>query len=149
MKTIRIVGTRLLPMKPNPKASGTPKHHRELEVWEIAMDLTAEVYRVTRRVPASERFGLTQQMRSAAVSIAANIAEGKGRTQPRDYARCIGIARGSAYELDTYIALTQRLEYLRAEDLASSEKLLGSVSRMLTALLRRLTPLPRSTQRTI
>jgi four helix bundle protein len=134
-------------MTPTHKTSGLLKDHRQLEVWGIAIGLAAEVYRVTRKLPAYERFGLTQQMRTAAVSIAANIAEGKGRTQPRDYARFVGIARGSAYELDTYIVLSNRLGYLRAEEVEKSDELLGSVRRMLTALLRRLTPLPRPTQR--
>lgn len=84
---------------------------------------------------------MTQQMRSAAISIAANIAEGKGRTQPRDFARFIGIARGSAYELDTYVLLAQRFSYLRGEEVAAIEKLLEEIRRMLTGLLRRLTPI--------
>ncbi|MEW5918231.1 MAG: four helix bundle protein [Gemmatimonadota bacterium] len=96
-------------MKQTQKGSELLRDHRQLEVWGIAIDLTAEVFRLTRKLPAHERFSLTQQMRSAAVSIAANIAEGKGRTQARDYARFIGIARGSAYELDTYLVATQRL----------------------------------------
>jgi four helix bundle protein len=122
----------------------TPKHHRQLAVWDKANDLVAQVYRVTRGLPSSERFGLTQQMRSAAVSVAANIAEGKGRGHPRDYARFIAIARGSAYELDTYVLLTQRLGYLRSEDVADIDRSLDEVRRMLTGLLRRLTPVQRS-----
>ena len=102
-------------MKPIEKAIAGPKHHRQLVVWDKAIDLAAEVCRVCRALPPFERYGITQHMRSAAVSIAAKIAEGKGRTQPRDYARFIAIARGSAYELDTYVVLTQRLKYLRTE----------------------------------
>jgi len=83
-------------------------------------------------------------MRNAATSIAANIAEGKGRTQRRDYARFVGIARGSAYELDTYVVLTQRLDYLQPRDIADTEQILDEVRRMLTGLLRRLTPFDRS-----
>ena len=103
--------------------------------------LAAEVFQLARALPSVERFDMTQQMRSAAISIAANIAEGKGRTQPRDFARFIGIARGSAYELDTYLVLAERFRYLKPEQLASADKLLEEIRRMLTGLLRRLTPM--------
>ena len=123
------------------KVKADLKHHRHLAVWQKAMALAEEVFRVSRSLPATERFGMTQQMRSAAISIPANIAEGKGRTQPRDFARFISIARGSAYELDTYFVLAQRCRYLSTEALAPMEEKLDEIRRMLTGLLRRLTPL--------
>jgi four helix bundle protein len=128
-------------MTNNQKPNREVKHHRQLDVWQKAMTLAVEVFQVARALPTVERFGMAQQMRSAAVSIAANIAEGKGRTQPRDFARFIGIARGSAYELDTYLVLAQRFKYLAAGEVARAEELLEEIRRMLTGLLRRLTPL--------
>lgn len=128
-------------MTNNQKRSREVKYHRQLDVGQKAMTLAAEVFQISRALPTVERFGMTQQMRSAAISIAANIAEGKGRTQPRDFARFIGIARGSAYELDTYVLLAQRFSYLRGEEVAAIEKLLEEIRRMLTGLLRRLTPI--------
>ena len=80
-------------------------------------------------------------MRCAAVSIAANIAEGKGGSQPRDFAGFVAIARGSAYDLDTYLELSQRLNYLPSDQTSNADELLDEIRRMLTALLRRLTPL--------
>ena len=105
------------------------------------MDLAEEVYRLSRSLPASERFGLTLQMRTAAVSIPSTIAEGKGRNRPRDYARFLAMARGSARELDTHFGLAKRFQFVRADDLSVAAGLLDEVQRMLTALLRRLTPL--------
>jgi len=77
-------------------------------------------------------------METASVSIAANIAEGKGRNQPRDFARFLAIARGSARELDTYFVVSRRFNYLTDQDLAEAERLLDEIMRMLTTLIRRL-----------
>ena len=115
--------------------------HHELIVWQKSIDLAFETYRLAHALPAAERFGLAQQMRVAAVSIAANIAEGKGRNQPRDYGRFLSIARGSARELDTHFVLAHRLEYLASQDLAVAAGLLDEVGRMLTTLMRRIAPL--------
>jgi four helix bundle protein len=95
--------------------------HHELIVWQKSVDLAVETCRAARLLPAVERFGLAAQLRGAAVSIAGNIAEGKGRNQPRDYARFLAMARGSARELDTYFVIARRLDYLRREDLLVAE----------------------------
>jgi S23 ribosomal protein. len=131
----------MLLMKPTSRAPRPAASHRDLIVWQKAMDLAEEVYRASGGLPASERFGLVHQMRTAAVSIASNIAEGKGRNQPRDYARFLAMARGSARELDTHLGIARRLKYLRDDSPAVAEQLLDEVGRMLTALMRRLTPL--------
>jgi four helix bundle protein len=115
--------------------------HRDLIVWQKAMTLAVEVNMLSRRLPADERYELARQMRTAALSIAANIAEGKGRNRRPDYARFIAVARGSARELETIVELTRRLAYLDQEETQNVEQLIDEVSRMLTVLLRRLTPL--------
>ncbi|MGQ0639946.1 MAG: four helix bundle protein [Gemmatimonadaceae bacterium] len=128
----------------NSKARPPKPHfadHRGLIVGQKAIDLAVEVNRVSRLLPRSERYGVAQQMRAAAVSIAANIAEGKSRNQPRDYVRFLAIARGSSRELDTYFVVSRRSRFLRDPDLAIAEGLLDQVVRMLTTLMRRLTPL--------
>jgi four helix bundle protein len=117
------------------------RSHRDLIVWQKAMLLAEEVFRLSRLLPEAERFGISAQMRGAAVSIAANIAEGKGRTKRADFARFLAIARGSARELDTHIELSERLGYLAPAQTATAWGLLDEVARMLTATLRRLTPL--------
>jgi four helix bundle protein len=90
---------------------------------------------------ASRALQFAQQLRSAAISIAANIAEGKGRATRGDYARFLVIARGSARELDTYFEVIRILGYVRTSQLAPAEQLVREILRMLTAMLRKLTPL--------
>jgi len=85
-------------------------HHRELDVWRSSMDLATAIYSLTKRLPNSERFGLVNQMRRAAVSVPSNIAEGAARGSSADFARFLLIARGSVAELETQLELTERLE---------------------------------------
>jgi len=75
--------------------------HKKLDVWQIAMSLVAEVYRITETLPASERFGLTNQIRRAAVSIPSNIAEGARRNTKKEFINFLYMAQGSLGELDT------------------------------------------------
>jgi four helix bundle protein len=128
-------------MEPIARHSRRVDDHRNLLVWQKAIDLAVEVHRVVQLLPTSQRFRLVHQMETASVSIAANIAEGKGRNQPRDFARFLAIARGSARELDTYCVLSRRFNYLADQDLAEAESLLDEIMRMLTTLIRRLAQL--------
>jgi four helix bundle protein len=121
------------------KQRKTYPSHRELIVWQRAMSL-AERFSVSPDYCQRERFALASQMRRAAVSIPANIAEGKGRSKRADFARFLAIARGSARELDTYLELSARLQFLKARQLEPAQGLLDEVARMLTVMLRRLTP---------
>jgi four helix bundle protein len=117
------------------------RFHRDLIVWQKAMLLAEEVYRLAGRLPRQERFGMAAQLRSAAVSVAANIAEGNGRSKRGDYARFLTIARGSARELDTHLELSVRLHLANQRDVATARALVDEVCRMLTAMLRRLDPM--------
>ena len=83
--------------------------HQRLDVWRDAMDLVALVYRFTAELPAEERYGLSSQMRRAAVSVPSNIAEGAARRSAPELIRFLSIARGSLAELDTQILLVERL----------------------------------------
>jgi four helix bundle protein len=83
--------------------------HERLDVWRDAMDLAVAAYAFTSGIPDSERYGLVAQIRRAAVSIPSNIAEGAARRSTADYLRFLGIARGSAAELDTQVQLSERL----------------------------------------
>ncbi len=110
--------------------------YRDLRVWQSAMDLVVSVYHETQGFPKDEVYGLTSQMRRAAVSIPSNIAEGKGRSTDRDRALFFCHARGSLLELETQILIAQRLRYLTppcAETLISSSSKLG---RMLNSLIQ-------------
>jgi len=90
---------------------------RQLRVWRSAIDLSLDVYHATKRLPSDERFGLTSQMRRAAVSIGANIAEGYASRGSRNRARFFAMSKASAEELRHYIILCQRLGYLSPSDL--------------------------------
>ena len=86
--------------------------YTELVAWQRAMDLAVEVYDASRALPADERFGLTTQMRRAAVSISANIAEGQGRRTCGEFLNQLSVAYGSLCELETHILLAQRLSMM-------------------------------------
>ena len=93
---------------------------KDLDVWKKAMALTIETYRVTEKLPNAERYGLSDQMRRAAVSIPSNIAEGHSRNSNREFLRFLSIAQGSKAELETQVLLTQQLGML---SLAQTERL--------------------------
>ena len=101
--------------------------YRDLRVWQLAMQVVATVYEQTRCFPKHEIYGLTSQMRRAAVSIPSNIAEGKGRSSDRDRAHFFCQARGSLLELETQILIAQQLEYLSGSE---SEKLIVNTSQL-------------------
>lgn len=94
--------------------------YRDLIVWQKAMTLVEGVYRLTEAFPTREQFGLTSQMRRAAVSIAANIAEGHARATRKDYNHFISIAQGSLAEVETYLILAGRLKLADKEALTPS-----------------------------
>ncbi|HZD77180.1 MAG TPA: four helix bundle protein, partial [Acidobacteriaceae bacterium] len=87
-------------------------HFRDLIVWQKSMVLAADVHRVTAAFPRSEMFGLTSQLRRAAVSVASNIAEGCGRTTPGEMRVFFGHRRGSVYEIETQLCIAESLAYL-------------------------------------
>ena len=116
--------------------------YQELRVWQRAMDLAVASYRGTAAFPPDERFGLTAQIRRAAGSIPANIAEGNGRLYRGDYIRHASVARGSVKELEVHFHLAERLGYTAAKDLGEIRELCDAVSRMLTRLIRALQPKP-------
>ncbi len=100
------------------------------------MNLVTEIYSVTRNFPADEKFGLTVQLRRAAVSIPSNISEGAGRPSTKEFLRFLGIAQGSLAELETQVLISNRLDYL-----ANCEALISQISlvrRLLIGLVRAL-----------
>lgn len=114
------------------------RSHRDLIVWQKAMDMVVAVYRLTQSFPRSEAYGLTGQVRRAAASVPANIAEGHARGTVRDYAHFLSIAKGSLMETETFLVLSVRLGYLTEEAAAGTVALIIEISKMLTALRRRL-----------
>lgn len=114
------------------------KHFRELVVWQKAMDLTVAVYDASRQLPPDELYGLTSQLRRAAVSIPSNIAEGQGRGTPDEFKRFLRIANGSRQELETQILVAERLCYLQPELAHRLIEMSEEVGRLTSGLLRAL-----------
>jgi four helix bundle protein len=112
--------------------------YRDLVVWQQAMNVAVETYRLTSAFPKDEMFGLTSQMRRAAVSIASNIAEGEGRKSRNEFSHFLGIALGSKSELETQIVLSERVNLLKTSETESIKKSLDDIGKMLTALRRKL-----------
>ncbi|MDZ4657689.1 MAG: four helix bundle protein [Bythopirellula sp.] len=111
---------------------------RNLEVWQVAHQLALEVYRITKEFPSDERFGLTSQLRRAASSIGANLAEGCGRGSDADFARFVQISMGSASELEYHLILSRDLAYLDKNLHQQLEVETQRVKKMLSSLLRKL-----------
>jgi len=110
--------------------------HERLLVWRDAMALVESIYRLTEAFPDAERFGLTAQMRRAAISVPSNIAEGAARRSTAEYLRYLSMARGSLSELDTQMQIAERLQF-QAADTETSELMDRTFSR-LNALIRSL-----------
>jgi four helix bundle protein len=101
--------------------------YRQLIAWQKAMDFVAAVYKATRLFPKEEMYGLTSQLRRAAVSIPSNIAEGQGRQTTGEFRQFLGHARGSLLETETQILLSERLEYLNHK---AAEVLIGQAAEL-------------------
>jgi len=112
--------------------------YRDLLVWQKGMDLVTEVYRITRKLPAHEAYGLAAQMQRAAVSIPSNIAEGFGRQHRREYLQHLAFANGSLKEVETQTLITVRLGYLREGEIRVVLQLADELGRMLNGLMRKL-----------
>jgi four helix bundle protein len=117
------------------------RSYRDLKVWEKAMLLIIECYRISRLLPKTEMFGLISQIQRAAVSIPANIAEGHGREHLGDYLRHLSIARGSLMELETHLLIITRL-YLPMDEVNRALEMVREVDRMLSGLTNKLKQLP-------
>ena len=99
--------------------------YKELNVWKISMDLVVDIYNLTATFPNSELYGLTSQMRRAAVSIPSNIAEGSGRKSKKEYIQFIYISKGSLSELETQIEIAHRLSFIK-----DTEQLYNNIKRI-------------------
>ena len=123
-----------------PKSHARIASYRELDVWQLAMDIVVDVYRLTRAFPAEEKFGLVAQLRRAAIAIPSNIAEGHSRLGAGEFRRFVSIARGSGGEVQTQLAVAVALEFIRTDELKSVSSRLDRLSKMLFSLYRSLTP---------
>jgi len=111
--------------------------YRNLIVWQKAKSLALTVYRCTRRFPKDEIYGLSSQMRRAAVSVPSNIAEGKGRYSHKDFVHFLYQARGSLLELETQLSIARDLEYIEDPEFEILESETEEVGRILNGLINR------------
>lgn len=117
-------------------AAPPTQSYRDLILWQRSVELCVGIYELTRGFPKEEIYGLSQQLRRAAVSIPSNVAEGYGRLTRDQYRHFLGIAQGSNFELQTQLVIANRLRLAEAAKLQALESLTAEVGKMLTSMLR-------------
>ncbi len=114
------------------------KNYRDLKVWQKSYQVCLEIYKITKGFPRQETYGLTSQIRRAAISVPSNIAEGNGRKTTPEYIRSLYVGYGSNCELETQVLLSGDLGYIKSEKLKGIQEAIGEVERMLKALIKSL-----------
>ena len=110
------------------------KNFRELIVWQKSMDFITTIYKISKSFPKDEQFGLTSQIRRAAVSVPSNIAEGFGRKSDGDFNRFLSISLGSNYEVQTQVEICRNLEFINENEYSHLNRQLEEIARMLKGL---------------
>jgi len=113
-------------------------NYKEMKIWQNARILVKTVYRILKQLPKEELYGLTSQIRRAVVSVPANIAEGAGRGSDRDFCHFLDIARGSLFELETLLILSNDLEFLSENELSPVFDSINEIIRMMISFQKRL-----------
>lgn len=108
--------------------------YQDLIVWQKSIDLAVEIYRIVKRLPQEELYGLQAQMRRAVISVPSNIAEGSARKTTKDFQHFLTIARGSTNELETQLILSKKLNYITKEEIQKAFSLIHEIQKMLTVL---------------
>ena len=113
--------------------------YREIKLWQKAIELVADIYSCTRSFPREELYGLAGQLRRVAVSIASNIAEGKGRRTDREFLQFLHHARGSVFEVETQLTIASRLGYMPEAEVLRLGHSASEIARMLNGLIKAIT----------
>lgn len=113
-------------------------YFKDLLVWQKSVDFVTEIYRITAAFPSAESFGLTSQLRRAAVSIPSNIGEGNSRRSLPDYIQFLKIARGSCAEVETQLLISQNLAFLSEEEFIRLNNDIQEISKMINGLINAL-----------
>jgi four helix bundle protein len=113
---------------------GRSRSYRDLDVWRLAIEFVKDVYRVTEKFPPSEIYGLTNQLRRAAISIPSNIAEGQGRNSSKEFRQFLAVALGSLAEVETQLIIANGIGYLPASELAKLADDLDIIRKMTKSL---------------
>ena len=108
--------------------------HEKLDVWKLAIEMVVDVYECTNGFPADEKYGLTSQIRRAAVSIPANIAEGAARQHDKEFLQFLSVAQGSSSELETELLIAMRLGYMGSDNYTRIYEEINTVARMIVGL---------------
>ena len=117
---------------------GDIKTHKDLLVWQKSMDLVILIYSLTKQYPKEELYALTNQIRRCVTSIPANIAEGSGRKNKGELIQFLHIALGSGTELETFLIISMRLQYITAEQYEETDKALNEIIKMMCGLINSL-----------
>ena len=117
---------------------------RDLTVWQRAIDLTVCIYRMTQKFPKEETYGLVSQLRRASVSVASNIAEGRGRLNPAEFRQFLGIALGSIFEIQTQLLVARKLEMGTEKSISEAAAISDEISKMLTSFIHTLSSKPKA-----
>lgn len=112
--------------------------YRDLIVWQKAMALVTDIYRETHSFPVREQYGITNQLRRAAVAIPSDIAEGKGRTSTKEYVQLLAKARGSSFEVQTQLEISRNLQFLEAPAFEDLRDKAAEIGRLLNGLIKKL-----------
>jgi len=109
--------------------------YKDLDVYRKSIDFVVDIYKITESFPESEKFGLTSQLRRAAVSLPSNLAEGSGRNGKKELINFLHIARGSLFEIGTQLEISQRLGFVSQDDYDKLEERRATIQRMINALI--------------
>ena len=112
--------------------------YKELQVWQKAMDLVVEIYKISKLLPKEETYGISDQIRRAAVSIPSNIAEGQSRNSAKEFIQFLSIARSSLAELETQLLICTKVNMLSEDNIAEAQNITTEVGKMIKGLMNKL-----------
>ena len=131
-------GQKIGPVQEGEKEKKAIQNFRDLKIWQLGKEIVIETYKLTRSLPSEELYGLTSQMRRAAISVPCNICEGHSRRATRDYQRFLKMAAGSCAELETQVEVAVELNYLKAAACSELAEKIAYETRMLRKLISKL-----------
>lgn len=115
---------------------------RKLKIWKHSIELSTDVYELTKKYPKSEMYGLTSQIRRSVISISSNIAEGAGRQSQKEFIQFLNIAKGSCYELETQLLISQNLNFIMKDEYQNLEDKLVKIEKMIYVFIKKLANQP-------
>ena len=112
--------------------------YKELQVWQKAMDFVVEIYEISKLLPKEETYGISDQIRRAAVSIPSNIAEGQSRNSAKEFIQFLSIARGSLAELETQLLICIKVNMLSEDNITEAQNIITEIGKMIKGLMNKL-----------